>query len=228
MEVFLATLLAAFATTVGKDVAGAAEHSAVRFVAWVRERVRAAPKGDAAIERAVAGPANDDEPLQDILHEQLQDPEFRSEVSRFLDAFRAATNRQVAAVCYRRRDVELEFLLVRTGGGKRWTFPKGNPDPYEAEAEAAARRAAIEGGAKGEVDPAALTDYLHLKRERMKSFPVRPYLLEVSSVDASKRETTWATPVKAKQLLAERRELQWARGLAAVVDEAVARLSGPN
>ena len=31
---------------------------------------------------------------------------------------------QVAAVCYRRRGPSIEFLLVNTNGGNKWTFPK--------------------------------------------------------------------------------------------------------
>ena len=35
---------------------------------------------------------------------------------------------QVAAVCYRRRGPSIEFLLVNTNGGNKWTFPKGDPE----------------------------------------------------------------------------------------------------
>ena len=35
---------------------------------------------------------------------------------------------QVAAVCYRRRGPSVEFLLVNTNGGNKWTFPKGDPE----------------------------------------------------------------------------------------------------
>ena len=30
---------------------------------------------------------------------------------------------QVAAVCFRRRGTAVEFLLVNTNGGNKWTFP---------------------------------------------------------------------------------------------------------
>jgi hypothetical protein len=55
---------------------------------------------------------------------------------------------------------------------------------------------------------------------------VRPYLVEVLVAGTSKqgREIVWCTPARAKELLAERREPEWALGLAAVVDEAVERL----
>ena len=35
---------------------------------------------------------------------------------------------QVAAVCYRRRGPSVEFMLVNTNGGGKWTFPKGDPE----------------------------------------------------------------------------------------------------
>ena len=44
---------------------------------------------------------------------------------------------QVAAVCYRVRNDSVEFLLVRTRGG-RWIFPKGNAEPGLTHAQAAA------------------------------------------------------------------------------------------
>jgi hypothetical protein len=34
---------------------------------------------------------------------------------------------QVAAVCFRRTGAAVEFLLVNTNGGNKWTFPKGAP-----------------------------------------------------------------------------------------------------
>src|SRR5258706_7336546 len=52
---------------------------------------------------------------------------------------------QVAAVCYRVRGTEIEFLLVRTGSG-HWTFPKGGVEPGLTHAQAAALEAFEEAG----------------------------------------------------------------------------------
>ena len=52
---------------------------------------------------------------------------------------------QVAAVCYRRRGAAVEFLLVNTNGGNKWTFPKGSPDARLSHSQAAEREAAEEG-----------------------------------------------------------------------------------
>ena len=51
---------------------------------------------------------------------------------------------QVAAVCYRRRGPAVEFLLVNTNGGGKWTFPKGAPEARLSHSQAAEREAAGE------------------------------------------------------------------------------------
>src|SRR5215469_12668896 len=68
----------------------------------------------------------------------------------------------VAAVCYRLRDGQLEFLLVQTRNG-HWTFPKGAVDRDRTNADAAAREAYEEAGVKGWVEPTPFDSYLHLK-----------------------------------------------------------------
>ena len=50
---------------------------------------------------------------------------------------------RVAAVIWRRNDRNtLEFLLVRTTTGHRWTFPKGGVEPQDASPAEAARHPA--------------------------------------------------------------------------------------
>ena len=61
---------------------------------------------------------------------------------------------KVAAVCYRRRGNEVEFLLVSTNGGNKWTFPKGSTDPRLSHSQAAEREAAEEAGASARLKPA--------------------------------------------------------------------------
>ena len=60
---------------------------------------------------------------------------------------------QVAAVCYRKRGETVEFLLVNTNGGNKWTFPKGSPEARLSHSQAAEREAAEEGGALGTIEP---------------------------------------------------------------------------
>ncbi len=60
----------------------------------------------------------------------------------------------------RRRDAGgLEFLLVRTTQGERWTFPKGGIERGETPPAAAAREAAEEAGVAGTIAPAPLGVY---------------------------------------------------------------------
>src|SRR5437660_12239365 len=67
---------------------------------------------------------------------------------------------QVAAVCYRHRGTTIEFLLVNTNGGNKWTFPKGSTDPRLSHSQAAEREAAEEAGAMGTIEPRHFDLYL--------------------------------------------------------------------
>src|SRR5258706_1273501 len=69
---------------------------------------------------------------------------------------------QVAAVCYRVRGVEIEFLLVRTGSG-HWTFPKGGVEPGLTHAQAAALEAYEEAGVHGRMEEVSFTRYVRRK-----------------------------------------------------------------
>lgn len=71
---------------------------------------------------------------------------------------------QVAAVCYRWRNDCIEFLLVRTRGGERWTFPKGSAEPGLTHAQAAALEAFEEAGVHGRIEEASFATYV--RRER--------------------------------------------------------------
>src|SRR5689334_17966993 len=65
---------------------------------------------------------------------------------------------QVAAVCYRMRGEDIEFLLVQTGGG-RWIFPKGSVEPGLTHAQAAAIEAFEEAGVHGRIEEEAFARY---------------------------------------------------------------------
>src|ERR1700733_4389740 len=66
---------------------------------------------------------------------------------------------QVAAVCYRIRGGEIEFLLVRTNSG-HWTFPKGKAEPGLTHAQAAALEAFEEAGVHGRIEEASFASYI--------------------------------------------------------------------
>ncbi|MEJ7798387.1 MAG: NUDIX domain-containing protein [Solirubrobacteraceae bacterium] len=85
----------------------------------------------------------------------------------------------VAAVPVRISKVgRLEFLLVRTSKGGRWTFPKGGVDLGETPAPAAAREALEEGGVSGTImfQPLAVYGYDTARKDRV---DVTAFLLEV-------------------------------------------------
>ncbi len=82
----------------------------------------------------------------------------------------------VAAVPVRARGGGgVEFLLVRTSNGERWTFPKGGREAGETLAETAAREAIEEGGAIGRVGPEPIGEYLY------RGARVVAFLLEVDA-----------------------------------------------
>src|ERR1700680_1692979 len=130
---------------------------------------------------------------------------------------------QVAAVCYRIRNGEIEFLLVRTNSG-HWTFPKGNAEPGLTHAQAAALEAFEEAGVHGRMEEASFTMYVRRKRGRMrdparsdrsveKEIAIQAHLCEVSRLEAPQeqgRNPTWFCGKKAKRRLCEDRAADFA------------------
>jgi 8-oxo-dGTP pyrophosphatase MutT (NUDIX family) len=136
----------------------------------------------------------------------------------------------VAAVCYRLKDGEPEFLLVRTRSG-RWTFPKGGVDGDATFAEAAAREAYEEAGVKGRIEHEPFHWYFHSKRERFRSYrsvvPVQAHLCEVErlvSPAEGHRDPTWFKADKARRRLRENRSPELAGEVIRVIDRALVRI----
>jgi 8-oxo-dGTP pyrophosphatase MutT (NUDIX family) len=136
---------------------------------------------------------------------------------------------QVAAVCYRRRGGSVEFLLVNTNGGNKWTFPKGTPDSAMSHSQAAEREAWEEAGAQGHIEPRHFHLYVHSKGVFWKppgvqEFVIKAFLMEVEQMakpEEDLRNPTWYSPDDAKKILAKGREVKYARELQAVVDRAM-------
>ncbi len=139
---------------------------------------------------------------------------------------------QVAAVCYRRRGQSIEFLLVNTNGGGKWTFPKGTPEPAMSHSQTAEQEAWEEAGVHGHIEPRHFHLYLHSKGVFWKSpgvreFVVKAFLMEVEQTEPShepERNPTWFSPEDAKKTLAKGREVKYAREMQAAVDRAVEHL----
>jgi 8-oxo-dGTP pyrophosphatase MutT (NUDIX family) len=136
---------------------------------------------------------------------------------------------QVAAICYRRRGTAVEFLLVNTNGGNKWTFPKGSTDPRLSHSQAAEREAAEEAGAIGTIEPRHFHLYLHSKGVfwqpgGVQEFVVKAFLMEVHQMrrpDEGNRHPTWLSPEEAKRRLAKGREVKYFHELEAVIDRAL-------
>lgn len=140
---------------------------------------------------------------------------------------------QVAAVCYRWCGDSLEFLLVRTRGGERWTFPKGSAEPGLTHAQAAALEAFEEAGVHGRIEEASFATYV--RRERgsggksgaISGGRVSAHLCAVSRLSApkeSRRNRTWFSASEARQRLREGRRSKDAAEFTRVIDKAVARI----
>src|SRR5271156_48761 len=145
---------------------------------------------------------------------------------------------QVAAVCYRVRSSDIEFLLVRTGSG-HWTFPKGSAEPGLTHAQAAALEAFEEAGVHGRMEEASFTRYIRRKGGRtrnsarsgeqssVKEIAIQAHLCEVSRLDPPQernRNPTWFSADKAKQCLREDRSADFGAELARVINRAVTRI----
>jgi 8-oxo-dGTP pyrophosphatase MutT (NUDIX family) len=138
---------------------------------------------------------------------------------------------QVAAICYRTAP-SLEFLLVNTNGGGKWTFPKGAPDTSISHSQAAEREAWEEAGVRGRIEPRHFHLYLHSKGvfwkpPGVREYVVKAFLMEVNDLHPShepERNPTWFSAEEARAILAKGREVKYARELQTVIDRALEHL----
>jgi|SRR5215469_8052109 len=158
-------------------------------------------------------------------------------MGRFFAGFEGLSSRaslpvQVAAVCFRRRESSLEFLLVKTSSGK-WTFPKGRLNPSISARESAVCEAREEAGAAGRIAERHFGSYIDTKGtlghdSGSREVRIFTYLLEVYSTVAPEEEgrcPTWYGAREAKKRLAQGRDSARAKTIMRVVDSAVACLS---
>lgn len=138
---------------------------------------------------------------------------------------------QVAAVCYRVRGTEIDFLLVQTRAG-RWTFPKGKVEAGLTHAQAAALEAYEEAGVHGRMEELAFTQYVRRKggsssNSAALEVVLNAHLCEVTRLSPpqeSGRTPTWFSVEKTKRRLRDERNSELGDELARVVDEAVTRI----
>jgi 8-oxo-dGTP pyrophosphatase MutT (NUDIX family) len=138
---------------------------------------------------------------------------------------------QVAAVCYRIGKRGLEFLLVRTRGG-RWTFPKGSVESGLTHAQAAALEAFEEAGVHGRMEEEAFARYVRIKPEPHRGASqievvINAHLCEVTHLESpeeANRHPTWFPAEKAQKRLREERPAEYGEDLARIVDRAIVRI----
>jgi 8-oxo-dGTP pyrophosphatase MutT (NUDIX family) len=143
---------------------------------------------------------------------------------------------QVAAVCYRRVNSQVEFLLVHTNGGSKWTFPKGAPEARLSHSQAAEREAKEEAGAFGVIEPRHFHIYVHSKGVfwqpgGVQEYVVKAFLMEVRQTRAPEednRDPTWFDTEKARVVLAKGREVKYAHELQTVIDRALEHIGAPR
>jgi len=125
---------------------------------------------------------------------------------------------QVAAICYRHRRAEIEFLLVQTDGG-RWTFPKGQVNSELGARKSAHHEALEEAGAYGLIGERPFHTFrwckgVFWKPKSEQEIPVLAFLLEVThqvEPEQKFRKPTWFSPAQARERLCERREMKHKR-----------------
>ncbi len=128
----------------------------------------------------------------------------------------------------------MEFKLVRTKGGQRWTFPKGHIDEGEEPWRAAQREALEEAGVRGRIAREPFTIFPQEKRGpdgRPVQLTVAAYLLQVESDSDTPepgRDPTWFPPEQARQKLAENRPPEYQQALSEVIAEACKKLNCPD
>jgi len=143
---------------------------------------------------------------------------------------------QVAAICYRLRRGAIEFLLVKTRGTGRWTFPKGGAEPGLTHAQAAALEAFEEAGVRGRVEENAFTRYFrrlpgngrNSGKSAAQDHAVSAHLCEVLRLctpEETGRNRTWFSVADAKLHLRERRQEGRGNEIARVIDTAVRRIN---
>lgn len=135
------------------------------------------------------------------------------------------TTRPVAAaVCFRRRERQLQFRLVRTRDGQGWTFPNGPRRPAETLVQAVAREAADKAGVIGVVVEQPLTEYRVARRD---DDLATAFLLAVQSTGPSRgdgSDPTWFDLQTTRDKLAEGRDPDQARELQRVIEVAAQQL----
>jgi 8-oxo-dGTP pyrophosphatase MutT (NUDIX family) len=168
-----------------------------------------------------------------VVHSRGRKVQVSGDFVKLSDLRKLTKSEQVAAVCYRVRGTELEFLLVRTRGGARWTFPKGSAELGLTPAQTAALEAFEEAGVHGRIEQTSFARYFSRKytKSKRKCLPkdlmVNAHLCQVLRLARPKemgRNRTWFSVEEATRRLREGREDGHAAEIARIIEKAVSRI----
>lgn len=113
---------------------------------------------------------------------------------------------QFGALCYRVRKGKVQFLMITSRTKKRWIVPKGWPMDKSTPAQAAAREAFEEAGAKGRITGNCIGIYSYTKDVGGDDLPcvVALYPMEVDKIhdvypESKQRNRKWMGRKKAAE-----------------------------
>lgn len=120
--------------------------------------------------------------------------------------------RQVAALCFRKREGRVEILLITSRETRRWVIPKGWPMQPLKDYNAARREAFEEAGVEGRVRRKKLGSFGYAKLGAKDSLAIR---VDVYLLNVEREKETW--------LEKHQRKRRWFG-----VDEAAHRVQEPQ
>ena len=128
-----------------------------------------------------------------------------------LPILRRPNRYQVAALCWRIEDGELQMLILTSRETRRWILPKGWPMPGLGALDTAREEAWEEGGVRLEEEGVLIGRYCYSKRMRggvpvktnVDVFAVRVTSVEDQYPEVAERERRWVTPEEAADMVDE-------------------------
>jgi 8-oxo-dGTP pyrophosphatase MutT (NUDIX family) len=121
------------------------------------------------------------------------------------------TRTQYGALCWRRRNGQIEVLLITSRDTGRWVIPKGWPMDGHTPEAAAAREAWQEAGARGEVQPGCIGLFAYDKVIGQAQavpcvvavYPLRVTKLAIRFPERKERKRKWFPIAKAASKVSE-------------------------
>lgn len=113
---------------------------------------------------------------------------------------------QSAVIPFRRRNGQLEVLLITSSRSKRWVIPKGDKETELSPRESAAREALEEAGIEGAVSGEAVGTYAYEKggdRCRVRVFAMAVEVMHEKWQESFRRRR-WLDPREAARLVNEK------------------------